>query len=78
MSGGHFNYAQYRIADIRYEIEDYLDGHPLDECDVESYIKDTGWMMMGRSTSANTIIPFPTSTNFRGRPCMRCASAWSC
>ena len=40
MSGGHFNYAQYRIADIRYEIEDYLDGHPLDGCDVESYIKD--------------------------------------
>lgn len=40
MSGGHFGYAQYRIADIYNEIEDYLDGHPLDECDVESYIED--------------------------------------
>lgn len=40
MSGGHFDYAQYRIADIYNEIEDCLDGHELDDCDVEEYIRD--------------------------------------
>ncbi len=41
MSGGAFNYAQRRIADIYLEIEDEIYGHPLDdEWEVESYIKD--------------------------------------
>lgn len=40
MSGGRFEYAQYKIADIYNEIEDYLEGHDLDECDVQSYIED--------------------------------------
>lgn len=41
MSGGHFDYAQYRIADIYREIEDEIYGHPLDcEWEVENYIKD--------------------------------------
>ncbi len=40
MSGGHFDYAQYRISDIWVEIWDYLYGHDLEEWDVEDYIKD--------------------------------------
>lgn len=45
MSGGRFEYAQYKIADIYNEIEDYLEGHDLDECDVQSYIEDR-WLAM--------------------------------
>ena len=41
MSGGAFDYAQYRIADIYTEIEDEIYGHPLDdEFDVNRYIED--------------------------------------
>lgn len=41
MSGGAFDYAQYRIADIYAEIEDEIYGHPLDgEYDVNRYIED--------------------------------------
>ena len=40
MSGGHFEYAQYKIADIYYSIEEYLNGRELDESDVEEYIRD--------------------------------------
>ena len=41
MSGGAFDYAQYRIADIYAEIEDEIYGHPLDgEYDVNQYIED--------------------------------------
>lgn len=40
MSGGHWDYAQYRIADIYTDIEDYISGHELDDVDVESYIRD--------------------------------------
>lgn len=40
MSGGHFDYAQYRIADIYTDIEDYVNGHELDEHDVQDYIND--------------------------------------
>lgn len=41
MSGGAFDYAQYRIADIYTEIEDEIYGHPLDdECDANQYIED--------------------------------------
>lgn len=40
MSGGRFDYAQYRIADIYNEIEDYVSGHSLDEEDVRNILKD--------------------------------------
>lgn len=40
MSGGHFDYAQYRIADIYTSIEDYVDGREIDEDDVKDYIND--------------------------------------
>lgn len=41
MSGGAFNYAQCRIADIYNEIEDEIYGHPLeDDWEVERYIAD--------------------------------------
>lgn len=40
MSGGHFEYAQYKIADIYNSIEEYLQGRELDECDIEWYIKE--------------------------------------
>lgn len=39
MSGGHFDYAQYRIRDIWAEIEDYVEGHELDDEDLQDYIK---------------------------------------
>lgn len=39
MSGGHFEYAQYKIADIYYSIEEYLHGREIDESDVEEYIR---------------------------------------
>ena len=40
MSGGHFDYAQYHIADIYTGIDDYLDGKPLyDKYEVEEYIR---------------------------------------
>lgn len=35
MSGGHFEYKQYVIDDIADAIEDYLDGHDLDEYEVQ-------------------------------------------
>ena len=41
MSGGAFDYAQDRIADIYTEIEDEIYGHSLDdEFDVNRYIED--------------------------------------
>lgn len=40
MSGGRFDYAQNRIADIYTEIEDYIDGHPLDEEDERCFLED--------------------------------------
>ena len=39
MSGGHFEYAQYKIADIYSSIEEYLDGRELDEGDVNEYCR---------------------------------------
>lgn len=38
MSGGRFDYAQYRIADIYNKIEDYVFGHSLDEEDVRNIL----------------------------------------
>lgn len=46
MSGGRFDYAQNRIADIYTKIEDYIDGHPLDEED-ERYILEDRWLEEG-------------------------------
>ena len=43
MSGGHFDYNQYRIDDIADSIEDYIYGHPLEEENIEYYIKDN-WL----------------------------------
>ena len=40
MSGGRFDYVQNRIADIYTEIEDYIDGHPLDEEDEICFLED--------------------------------------
>lgn len=34
MSGGHFDYNQYKIGEIADSIEDYLNGHPLGEDDL--------------------------------------------
>ena len=35
MSGGHFDYNQFRIDDIADSIEDYIYGPPLEEEDIE-------------------------------------------
>lgn len=40
MSGGRFDYAQYRITDIYTSIENYMGGHELDEDEVREYIND--------------------------------------
>lgn len=40
MSGGHFDYTQYRIADIYTKIEDYVNGHELDTGEVQYYVND--------------------------------------
>ena len=40
MSGGHFDYQQFRIEDIANSIEGYLFGCELDESDIEGYIND--------------------------------------
>lgn len=40
ISGGRFDYAQYRIADIYNEIEDYVFGHSLDDEDVRIILED--------------------------------------
>ena len=42
MSGGHFDYNQFRIDDIANSIEDYIYGHPLEE-NIEYYIEDN-WL----------------------------------
>lgn len=38
MSGGHFDYAQYRIADVYNGIEDYMNGHELDDDEVANLV----------------------------------------
>ena len=40
MSGGHFDYNQYRIDDIANSIEDYIYGHSLEQEDIGHYIQD--------------------------------------
>ena len=56
MSGGRFDYAQYRIADIYTKIEDYVDGHPLDE---DKYVRKHHHTMPNRyGLSKETIKEF--------------------
>lgn len=45
MSGGHFDYQQYKIEEIADSVEVYLNGHELDERDLEDYERDyeKGW-----------------------------------
>ena len=58
MSGGCFDYAQYRIADIYTKIEDYVDGHPLDE-DENKYVRKHHHTMPNRyGLSKETIKEF--------------------
>lgn len=40
MSGGHFDYNQWRISEIADQLEDYIYGHSIDEEDIEEYIED--------------------------------------
>ena len=40
MSGGRFEYAQYRIREIYDSIDEYVNGKDIDESEVEYYIKD--------------------------------------
>lgn len=40
MSGGHFDYNQWRISEIADQLEDYIYGHSLEEEDIEEYIED--------------------------------------
>ena len=46
MSGGHFDYQQYRISDIAATIEDDLNGRELDEDDIHQLDCDykRGWV----------------------------------
>lgn len=39
MSGGHFDYLQYKIADAYNSIEETINGRELDEDEVEYYIR---------------------------------------
>lgn len=40
MSGGHFDYQYYNLDYIAEDIDEYINGHELDEDDVERYIRD--------------------------------------
>ena len=40
MSGGHFDYNQWRRSEIDKQLEYYIYGHTIDEKDIEDYIKD--------------------------------------
>lgn len=40
MSGGHFDYNQYKIRDIADSVDEYLNGRELDDDDVEYYFDD--------------------------------------
>lgn len=40
MSGGHFEYVQYKIGDIYCSIEEYIYGREIDEDDIERYIEE--------------------------------------
>jgi hypothetical protein len=42
MSGGRFDYAQYRITDIYTKIEDYVDGHPWMRKTKDAFSKTDG------------------------------------
>ena len=55
MSGGRFDYAQNRISDIYTEIEDYIDGHPLDEEDERCFLEDR-WLEEDEDKYVESII----------------------
>ena len=42
MSGGHFDYKQYHFNQIANSIEDYIEGEPLEEEDI-NYVIDSGF-----------------------------------
>lgn len=42
MSGGHFSYSQYKIAEIYDSIEEYLNGREVDEDDLDYHIEHYG------------------------------------
>ena len=63
MSGGHFDYNQYRIDDIANSIEDYIYGHPLEEEDIEYYIEDTDLIVCVQNVPTNTQL----SINCKGK-----------
>lgn len=46
MSGGHFDYQQYKIKEMADSIETYIDGQELDDSDIESYYNEykRGWI----------------------------------
>lgn len=46
MSGGHFDYQQYRIRDIADSIDEYINGREIYEDDIESYKREyeRGWL----------------------------------
>lgn len=67
MSGGRFDYAQNRISDIYTEIEDYIDGHPLDEEDERCFSKTDGWRRMKTSMLESIIIRCLTSMAYLKR-----------
>lgn len=40
MSGGHFDYNQYRIFEMADQLEDYIYGYSIDDEDIDEYIKN--------------------------------------
>lgn len=45
MSGGKFDYGQWRIQDIADRLEEYINGRELDDEDIDEYLRDAlyGW-----------------------------------
>lgn len=41
MSGGHFDYMQYHISEIADSVDDYINGHPIDEADIDYVIDES-------------------------------------
>lgn len=51
MSGGAFDYAQYRIADIYTEIEDEIYGHSLDDEFVLDWYLRSGYKLFDKKSN---------------------------
>lgn len=43
MSGGYWEYGQWRIQDIADRLEEYIYGRELDDGDIDGYIRDAFW-----------------------------------